>query len=265
MSKDRKTKDIFFGIVAIATLIVAIIGATLAYFSITASSNEGVINATSAVVSIEYNDGKQVTAQADELIPSSFEVVKKSYETYVKDSEELDSIDDMDNICIDSYGQQVCSAYRFTILSDIQRTITATLNNEHNGFEYLVYALYDHQADDWITQATGFKYGYLAKCSNQNNDDPTVPGEDDCYLMSGTDKTYSTNAVNSLFGITKVEGETVNAGVTVSNGTNKYDLVIFILETGGNQNIDQGKKYSGTIKIDVDVNGENGQITGRID
>ena len=72
MTKDGKTRDIFFGIVAIATLIVAIIGATLAYFSISVSSNEGVINATAATVSIEYNDGQQVTAQADELIPSTY-------------------------------------------------------------------------------------------------------------------------------------------------------------------------------------------------
>ena len=80
MSKDGKTKDIFFGIVAIATLIVAIIGATLAYFSITASSNEGAVNATAATVSINYNDGQQVTAQAKNLIPATPEVVKKVYE-----------------------------------------------------------------------------------------------------------------------------------------------------------------------------------------
>ena len=70
MKNDTKGRDIFFGVVALATLIVAIIGATLAYFSITASSNEGAINATAAVVSIEYNDGQLVTAQADKLIPA---------------------------------------------------------------------------------------------------------------------------------------------------------------------------------------------------
>ena len=64
MRNDSKARDIFYGLEAVATLIVAIIGATLAYFSITASSNEGAINAQAAVVSIEYNDGQQVTAQA---------------------------------------------------------------------------------------------------------------------------------------------------------------------------------------------------------
>ena len=80
MKNDNRGRDIFMGLVAVATLIVAIIGATLAYFSITASSNEGVVNATAAVVSIEYNDGQQVTAQAGHLIPADFEVVKNVYE-----------------------------------------------------------------------------------------------------------------------------------------------------------------------------------------
>ena len=42
---DSKSRDIFYGVVAIATLIVAVIGATLAYFSITANSAEGAVNA----------------------------------------------------------------------------------------------------------------------------------------------------------------------------------------------------------------------------
>ena len=58
MNTDNKGRDIFYGIVAIATLIVAIIGATLAYFSVTASSNEGAVNATAKVISIEYSDGQ---------------------------------------------------------------------------------------------------------------------------------------------------------------------------------------------------------------
>ena len=67
MSDNRK-RDIFYGVVAIATLIVAIVGATLAYFSITASSSEGAVNAKAATVSISYDDGKQVSAAADKLI-----------------------------------------------------------------------------------------------------------------------------------------------------------------------------------------------------
>ena len=41
-----------------------------------------------------------------------------------------------------------------------------------------------------------------------------------------------------------------------------YDLVLFIKETNENQNVDQGKQYSGTIIVDVYEGGLNGTITG---
>ena len=55
---DNRKRDIFYGVVAVATLIIALVGATLAYFSISVRSSEGAVNATAAIVSIEYNDGK---------------------------------------------------------------------------------------------------------------------------------------------------------------------------------------------------------------
>lgn len=259
MSKDGKTKDIFFGIVAIATLIVAIIGATLAYFSITASSNEGAINATAAIVSIEYNDGQQVTAQADQLIPADFEtVVKKSYETYVRDAGEVENIEEATNRCIDSNGKQVCSAYRFTVTSDVERTITATLNTESNGFTYLSYALYDVTNKTWFELTDdGANDRPILKCSDD--------GEDTCHDLESETKKYTDIAINSIFGKTIGEnGMPVDKGVEIAADTQVYDLILFIKETNENQNIDQGKQYSGTIIIDVSTVDKNGTITGCI-
>ena len=39
-------------------------------------------------------------------------------------------------------------------------------------------------------------------------------------------------------------------------------VVLFIREINENQNIDQGKQYSGTIIIDVSTEDKNGAITG---
>ena len=123
MNNNGKGRDIFFGVVALATLIVAIIGATLAYFSITASSNEGAVNATAKVVSIDYYDGQKVTAQANELIPADFvEVVQRVYEKVFVETEKSDP---EKNLCTDTNGEQVCSVYRFSISSDAGIDITA--------------------------------------------------------------------------------------------------------------------------------------------
>ena len=267
MRSDNKGRDIFYGIVAVATLIVAIIGATLAYFSVTASSNEGAINAQAATVSIAYNDGQQVTAQADELIPATPTVVKQVYESRVKGQEVSENIED--NLCIDKNNRQVCSVYRFTVETDMERAITAMLNNEHNGFTYLSYAVYDVTKGEWLTLNTKpvaegeMSHESLFKCSNEN-DDP----EDDCF--EDDPKIYSTKnkALNSIFGyeLNETGDSEVNKSYTIVDGIQEFELVLFLKESGGVQNMDQGKKYSGTIYIEVD-GGQNGtgNITGVVD
>lgn len=258
MKNENRGRDIFMGVVAVATLIVAIVGATLAYFSITASSNEGAVNATAAIVSIEYNDGQQVTAQADELIPSTFDIVKSVYESTVKEA--TDTIKDMSkasNICLDDNNRQVCSAYRFTIYSDVQRTITATLNNESNGFTYLSYAVYDVNNGAWLSLTEEDETLPISSCSNEDEN------LNNCFDVTGTKKTYTDGAINSIFGLTTVNGETTHKNATISRDEeHAYDLVLFIKETNENQNIDQGQQYNGTIIVDVFEGDLNGTITG---
>jgi len=257
MKNDNKGRDIFMGVVAVATLIVAIVGATLAYFSITASSNEGAVNATAAVVSIEYNDGQQVTAQADELIPSTLSVVQTVYEANVKEAAPVEDVSTVGNTCIDSNSRQVCSAYRFTVRSDIERTITATLNNESNGFTYLSYAVYNVTKGAWLSLTDDDDYSLpISTCSN---DDENV---ENCFNIEGTLKTYTDGAVNSIFGLTTENSIPTKKSEPVSGTTQVYDIVLFIKETNENQNIDQGKQYSGTIIVDVLEGGIKGKITG---
>lgn len=267
MRSENKARDIFYGVVAIATLIVAIVGATLAYFSVTASSNEGAVNATAAIVSIEYNDGQQVTAQADQLIPATLDVVQQVYEETINQLTDEDA-DTTLNACLDSNNKQVCSAYRFTIRSDIERTITATLNNEYNGFAYLSYAVYDVTNNKWLTLDDDNNLSLpLTSCSNENNEGENANTTDDCYTMSGTIKTYTNNneitATNSIFGYKLENAISTFRSQTIASATQAYDLVLFIKETHLNQNVDQGKSYSGTIVVDVLEGGaNNGQITG---
>ena len=256
MKSDNKARDIFYGVVAIATLIVAMVGATLAYFSVTATSNEGAVNATAAIVSIEYNDGQQVTAQADQLIPATLDVVQEVYENTIKlipDDEPMS-----ENACTDINDRQVCSSYRFTISSQVNRTITATLKNEHNGFADLYYAVYDVTKGDWLSlNDSNDKALPLNTCSNENEE-----VEDNCYTVTGLLKTYEARAENSIFGYTTENSIDVYKNQELAVATQAYDLVIFLKEMNTNQNADQGKRYSGTIVIDVLEGSEGGTISG---
>ena len=254
MRNDSKARDIFYGIVAVATLIVAIIGATLAYFSMTAGSNEGAVNATAAIVSVQYNDGQQVTAQADKLIPADFKtVVKNVYEQVV-----LTNSNEESNTCVDKNGRQVCSVYRFSVESEVSdRQIIAFLNTEYNGFTYLNYAVYDVTNNEWIQLTDdGSEQMNLDSCNNENEET-----EDDCYNISGTRKTYSVNdptAMNSMFGYTIDQGLTANRGRPLKGGTQTYDLILFIQNIDEDQNMDQGQNYKGTIMVEIQDGGTGG-------
>lgn len=268
MRNDSKARDIFYGIVAVATLIVAIIGATLAYFSMTASSNEGAINATAAIVSVEYSDGQQVTAQADALIPATLDVVQKVYNTHIASAGVQENLEKVGNMCTDKNGKQVCSVYRFSIRSDTSRTIIAYLNNEHNGFKYLSYAVYDVTSNSWIQLTEEGAYNItLDTCDNENENT-----ELHCYKDDGTEKIYTkgnqTTAINSIFGYqgNNDAGQLVG-GEKEEQKVKTYDLVLFIEENDQNQNSEQGKNYRGTIMVEIQDGGEygNGHITGVAD
>lgn len=272
---DNKSRDIFYGVVALATLIVAILGATLAYFSITARSNEGAVNAKADVVSISYNDSQQVSANADKLIPSSLDIVKKAYEKAKGDGTFGSEGALADNVCVDTNGRQVCSIYRFTVSSDTSRTMIATLNSELNTFTTgLSYALYDVNKGESAATTEEKEAAWIVLDENNNskrlvldycnNEDPDTNKA--CYTTDGTKKTYnntdSLKATNSLFGYTVSDGNTVAKGrVLEAKVAQVYDLVIFLNESGTDQNADQGKEYQGTLIVEV-VDGTSG--TGRI-
>ena len=243
---DKKSREIFYGVVIIATLIIAIVGTTLAYFTYFTDSEDETVKAHAAMVDIVYSDGNQVTAQADELIPSSLDVVKKVYEKYIADKGTDASTD---NACIDTEGRQVCSVYRFSIRSDIDRETYALLNNEYNGFTYLAYALKDVTNNKWLTMipnaSADNQFVKMAKCSNDNT---TL--NDDCYKITNDKKIYSINpqANNSIFGYDN-KGKPQNQ--IISTTEHVYDLVLFVYENNKDQNVDQGKKYLGTINIEA--------------
>lgn len=261
---DNKSRDIFYGVIAIATLIVALIGATLAYFSVSISSNEGAVNARAAIVSIEYKDGQEVLAQASQLIPATFNVVSTVYERNSEDisADYNDTENDLaskSNLCVDDNNREVCSIYRFSVGSDITRRITATLNTEGNGFQYLAYAVRNVNTGTWLDlredDEGGHQYIGLRSCDNTTEDNK-------CFTTENDIKTYMANAQNSILGYDSDNAFNIGEVTGGLDNPQVYDLVLFINENNANQNIDQGKEYRGTINIQIMDEGEGGKLTG---
>ena len=100
-------KGIFYGVIGVATLVVAIIGATFAYFTASASNNN-VIKGNMATVQLSLAV-EQVELVADSkggMIPMSNGMVEKAVNNTKNE------------VCVDDNGNAVCQVYKITITND---------------------------------------------------------------------------------------------------------------------------------------------------
>lgn len=172
-SPNNKTNT-FNLVIGIATLLIALLGATFAYFSATATSAENDVTVKSAYVSIYYDGGTEI--KASNLIPATENVALKKYqkEFYAINPETGESViqpynpmtdndedgepdgyikdydvykNDVDRKCVDAKGREVCYVYQFSIESDgalnSETEILAYIKINKNEFDHLSYVLYE--------------------------------------------------------------------------------------------------------------------------
>ena len=220
MERDDK-RGIFFGVIGVLTLIVAIIGASLAYFSINARSEDDAVIVQAATVQIVYEDGDQVAI--NNIIPTSKEVALET----VRRAGEEDSTYEM---CIDDNNRTVCGVYDFTLTNSGDRSIDVTARivptvvetpegeeNTTRQFKNLKYVVYN------ITNATS-------------------------VYDNGTQVNEGTFSYDGEFKIVTDDKKLTLPGNSV---TQKYRLFVWLNETKGPQDDEQGAVFKGTVYIDV--------------
>lgn len=240
----ENSKGIFFGILGILTLVIAIMGATLAYFTASAVQGTTPIEVSAATVTISYIQGTILTA--NELVPSEESVVDWAYLNEGRD--EADQ-------CIDAKGYQVCSVFRFqvsnakgktdqSIIGTILTTTDVTAEGGQNTeFDNLSYTVYDVKTDGTKTKLNPNKTTFA-----------------------------KTGLTSQLFD--NGRGEATSHQVPVLAGeVHSFEIVIWLNELAndpyndpegsGNQNHEQGLSYQGTVS--VEVAGGSGMITGTTD
>ena len=112
--ENRKGSGIFLGIVSIATLIVAIIGATFAYFSATTVSNEDAVNLTAYEFKLSLSVNPVYPEGASSLIPlNPTTVIPNAPEN--NNTNLLYALNEATKPCIDDNGLQVCALYEVII------------------------------------------------------------------------------------------------------------------------------------------------------
>ena len=171
-SNENNKTNTFNLIIGIATLLIALLGATFAYFSATARSAENDVTVKSAYVSISYDGGTEI--KASNLIPSTLNVALKKYQKDVTvynpetDGEIVTDYDvyrnDTERKCVDSKGKEVCYVYQFSIESDGAEgdttDVLASIKINRNEFDNLSYVLYEVKFKEENGTVLTDKYGF---------------------------------------------------------------------------------------------------------
>ena len=289
-SGANNSTNTFNLVIGVATLLIALLGATFAYFSATARSAENDVTVKSAYVSIYYDGGTEI--KASNLIPATEQVALTKYQKYVDPydpEEDGDIIEDydvynsdmLDRKCVDAKGKEVCYVYQFSIESDgaVGETtdILASIAINRNEFDNLSYVLYEVDLKEENGVVVTDKYGFgLVESYNEVSSFTTVDTNDDNvdfkdvefakfekpYDELGENGEYlkTVNPVACLFGYKEVaEGEEGYAiddterciNYPIENKVkHTYQLVIWLEEIGRVQE-EQGLIFQGTVAIEV--------------
>ena len=141
--ENNNGKGIFYGVIGVATLVVAIIGATFAYFSASAS-NDNVIKGNAATVGLNLAVTKVSTDATGGLIPMNDADVSKGLEGDAATG---------DKMCVDKNGNTVCQVYEITVSNTGTSTavVNGTLNITGGTFTNLKWQLLDGVSSDGLT------------------------------------------------------------------------------------------------------------------
>lgn len=159
--ENRKGSGIFLGIVSVATLIVAIIGATFAYFSATTESNQDAVNLTAYEYKLSLSVSPIYPEGASALIPlNPTTVIENAPEN--NNTNLLYALNEAEKKCIDDHGLQVCALYQVIITNEAvnEVVLSGQLKTQSNNpssqegrtpFENLTYqALTGNHADNTL-------------------------------------------------------------------------------------------------------------------
>lgn len=115
--KEQKNngRGIFYGVIGVATLVVAIIGATFAYFTATATNST---NITGNMATVSFGLDVRKVTKADEtkggMIPMSNTMVEAAINGTNPDTPKKDT-DSEQQICVDDNGNAVCQIYKIAV------------------------------------------------------------------------------------------------------------------------------------------------------
>ena len=250
--ENKRGNEIFLGVVGVATLLVAIIGATFAYFTASAQSENEIINTASTKLVIGYWDN------ADELgtdmIPTTLDIAH--YSVFTKDWVDrkpgFKNSDDEDingqGLCNDEEGNEICGVYEFAVGNATQTnmTLSGSIVAVKNQFRNIKYAIYDEEGTkvaeaNFPTEGQGGEDGVV------------IEGLDEIFLqgsaLASTGEDFDEDDPTTYVKI-GADGNALGENEKIAANVRNYKMIIWVDEINSDQTeADSGKILTATVKF----------------
>lgn len=246
--ENSKGRGIFLGVVSVATLIVAIIGATFAWFSASVGSGENDVNLTAyqfdAKLTVErvFPTAENASKKIIPFVPNE---VLRAGETNETNNMNY-ALNEATDKCVDSSGYLVCSLYKITVTNNGSDAIeldgsVTTMETTPTETGTTMTANGDLKAQI-ISYAEG-KYTYTHNLSKALALPNTVSGSEKLIM----------------------DPATLTVGATTGANTAELYVLVWLNDTTENQSSMMGASYKGQFIFSAVGMGAGNQLTGKFD
>ena len=243
--ENSKGRGIFLGVVSVATLIVAIIGATFAWFSASVGSGENDVNLTAyqfdAKLTVErvFPTAENASKKIIPFVPDK--VLREGQGDQTNNMNY--ALNEATNKCVDSSGYLVCSLYKITVTNngsdaiELDGTVT-TIETTPTETGTTLTANGDLKAQI-ISYAEG-KYTYTHDLSKALALPNTVSGSGKLIM----------------------DPATLTVGATPGANTAELYVLVWLNDSAENQSTMMGASYKGQFIFSAVGMGTGNQLTG---
>ena len=243
--ENSKGRGIFLGVVSVATLIVAIIGATFAWFSASVGSGENDVNLTAyqfdAKLTVErvFPTAENASKKIIPFVPDK--VLREGQGDQTNNMNY--ALNEATNKCVDSSGYLVCSLYKITVTNNGSDAIeldgsVTTIETTPTETGTTLTANGDLKAQ--IISYAGGKYTYTHNLSKAL----ALPN-----TASGSGKLI-------------MDPATLTVGATPGANTAELYVLVWLNDTTENQSTMMGASYKGQFIFSAVGMGAGNQLTG---
>ena len=239
--ENKRGSGIFLGVIGVATLIVAIIGASFAYFSAQVSSGEGAVNVSAYDTAGLTVTSVEAVAPLDSEMAALVGIVPLAAEKQNAEGKTMleYAINKTTKKCIDDKGKLVCRLYKATINNTTNNQVTFNIE---------------------VGTATNEAGTGEGKEAFKDLKFQSLSGTEESLTLDGSPATIGTDAGTSVLA--------QNAKVTAAPGNTVHYFVIYLDEAytdetktvTKDQSSQMGAKFSGKV---IYSTGDNGtKLTG---